>query len=73
MLFIEVHRVKEEMNHSKYQYKIGLTVSCTKRMTEATNGIGQEYIYFLIFDSWVSSKNLADSAMEVGAELVGIF
>ena len=44
LLFVEVHRVKEEMNRSKYQYKIGLTVACTKRMTEATNGIGQDYI-----------------------------
>ena len=31
------------MKHRKYQKELGATVSCTKRMTEATKGIGQKY------------------------------
>ena len=44
LLFIELQREKEGMNHSRYQQELGSTAACTKRMTEATKGIGQKYI-----------------------------
>ena len=64
------------MKHIKSQNQLGSTVACTKRMMEATKGIGQKSIkggtddYFL-FDSWFASKKAEESAMEVGAELIG--
>ena len=44
LLFIEVHRGKEVMKHIKYQKELGATAACTKRMMEATKGIGQKSI-----------------------------
>ena len=64
------------MNHSKYQKELGATADCTKRMMEATKGIGQKYIKmgtkdFFLFDCWFASKKVAEAAMEV-AELIGV-
>ena len=77
LLFIEVQRGKEGMKHSKYQQELGATTVCTKRMTEATKGVGQTYIeggtkYCFLFDSWFASKKAEESAMEIGAELIGM-
>ena len=46
-------------------------------MTEATKGIGQKFIkggtkYCFLFDSWFASKKAAETAMEVGADLISI-
>ena len=65
------------MKHSNYQQELGATAACTKRMTEATKGIGQKSIEggtkdCLIFDSWFASKKAAEAAMEIGAELIGM-
>ena len=65
------------MNHGEYQQQLGATAACTKKMMEATKGVGQRYRKgvakdFFIFDSWFSSKKLAESAMEVGAKLIGM-
>ena len=65
------------MNDSKYHQKLGADSVCTKIMMEATEGIGQKSIKggtkdcFLI-DSWFASKKAAESAMEVGADLIGM-
>ena len=52
------------MKHSNYQQELGATAACTKRMMEATKGIGQKFIeggtkYCLLFESWVASKKAA--------------
>ena len=65
------------MNNIKYQKDTGSTVVCTKIMTKATKGIGQEYIkgamkYCFLFDSLFSSKKAEGSAVEVGAGLIGM-
>ena len=49
------------MKHSKYQQYLGSTSTCTKRVMEATKGIGQKYRKeatkdCFIFDSWFSLK-----------------
>ena len=50
---------------------------CTKRMMEATKGVGKKSIkgvtkYCFLFDSWFNSKNAAEAEMEMGAELIGM-
>ena len=54
-----------------------MTAVCTKRIMEETKGIGQKYRKMamkdcFIFEIWFSSKNLVETAMEVGAELIGM-
>ena len=76
-LFIEVHRGKSGVNHSKFQKDIGATAACTNRMMEATKWIGQKSIKgetkdCFLFDSCFVSKNAAEAAMEAGAESIGI-
>ena len=77
LLLIEVKRGKEGTNHSNYQKDLGSTADCTKRMSEATKGMGQKYRKgatndCLIFDGWFSSKKAVESTMEVGSELIGM-
>ena len=64
------------MKHIKYQKDLGSTSAYTKRMMEATKGIGQKSIKgrtkdCFLFDSWFASKISAEAAMEVGANLIG--
>ena len=61
LLFIEVKSGKEGMKDSRYQHDMGETAACTKRMMEATKGIGQNSIKggtkdCFLFDSWFASK-----------------
>ena len=47
-------------------------------MKETTKGIGQKSIkwgtkYCFLFDSWFASKKAAESAIEMGAEFIGMF
>ena len=77
LLCIEFHRGKEGMNHRKYQQELGANASCTKRMAEATKGIGQKSIKggtknCFLFDSWLSPKKSEEAAMEAGAKLIGM-
>ena len=44
LLFIEVQRGKEGVKNGKYQKELVATAACTKRMMEATKGIGQKSI-----------------------------
>ena len=65
------------MKHIKYHQELGATVACTNIMAEATKMIGQKYRKgatkdCFIFDSWLSSKNSAESEMEVGSNLIGM-
>ena len=65
------------MNHSKYHQELEDTAVCTKRMVEATKGIGQKYRKGVtnncfLFDCLFSSNKLAEAFMEVGAKLVGM-
>ena len=60
-LFIEFHIGKEGLKQSKYKKDLGVTTACTKRIMEATKGIGQKSIklgtkYCFLFDSWFVSK-----------------
>ena len=41
LLFIEVRRVKEGVNNSKYYHQLGATASCTKRTRIEKKGIVQ--------------------------------
>ena len=66
------------MKHIKYHQELGATVACTNIMAEGTKMIGQKYRKGVtkdcfIFDSWLSSKRLAEAPMKVGAEFIGIF
>ena len=77
LILIEVQRGKEGIKHIKYQKDLGATAACTKRITEATKGIGQKYIKWgtkncFLFDSWFASKKAAEAAMEVGAKVIGM-
>ena len=63
------------MKHSKYQQQIGVNEVCTKRTSESTNRIGQRYIKWdmkdcFLFESWLSSKKLAEAVMEYGDDLI---
>ena len=65
------------MKHIKYHQELGLTAACTKGMTEATKGIGQNYRKgatkdCFIFNSWFSSKESTEAAMDIGAKLIGM-
>ena len=77
LIFIEAQIGKEGMKHSKYQQELGSTAACTKRVMEATKGMGQKSIeggtkYCFLFDSWFDPKKAAEAAMEIGAELIGM-
>ena len=66
------------MNHIKYHQQIGATEACTKIIVESTKVIGQKYINWtskdcFLFYSCFSSNNLAESAMEVVDDLIGMF
>ena len=74
-LFIELQRGKEGTKNSRYHQELGATAACTKRMMEATKGIGQKSKKggtkdCFLFDSWFPSKKAAEAAMELGAELI---
>ena len=63
------------MNHSKYQKKLLANIDCTNRMMEEKKGIDHRYRKgdtrdCFIFGSWFYSKKSAESAMEVGADLI---
>ena len=65
------------MKHSKYQQELGANSACTKRMMEATSGIGQKSIKGgtkddFLFDGWFTSKRAEKSAVEIGADLIGM-
>ena len=65
------------MKYSRYQHELVATAACTKRMMEATKGIGHKSIEggtrdCFLFDSWFASKKAAEAAMETGAELIGM-
>ena len=77
LLFIEFQIGTEGMKHSKYQKELGATVTCTKRIMEATKVIGQKSIKggtkdCFLFDSWLASKKAAEAAMNVGAEFIAM-
>ena len=77
LLFIEVQRGKGGMKDSLYQQELGATAACTKRMMEATKGIGHKSKKggtkdFFLFDSWFASKKASEAAMEMGAEFIGM-
>ena len=68
LILIEFQRGKKGMKHSKYQKELGATTACTKRIMEATKGIGQKSIKggtkdCFLSDSCFASKKAAESAM----------
>ena len=74
-LFIEIQREMEETNNNKYHLQLGETGKCKNRIMEATRGIGQRDVKeatkdCFIFDSWFSSKNSLESAIDVGIDMV---
>ena len=72
-----MQRGKEGTKDRRYQQEIGAIAACTKRIMEATKGIGQKSIKggtkdCFLFDSWFASKKAAEAATEMSAELIGI-
>ena len=56
---------------------LGLTEVFTKRLMEATKGLGRRYIkgatkYCLLFDNWFFSKRFKEDVLFVGADMVGM-
>ena len=77
LFFIYIYRGKEGTNNRKYHLELRATKSFTKRMAEATKGLYLRYVKgdtdnCFIFDSWFASNNSAESAMDVGVEIVGM-
>ena len=77
LLLIEVQIWKEGMKHSNYKKELGATVTCTKKILEATKVIGQKSIKggtkdCFLFDSWLASKKAAEAAMNVGDEFIAM-
>ena len=77
LLFIEVQRGKEGVKNGKYQKELVATAACTKRMMEATKGIGQKSIKggtkdCFLFGRWFASKKATEAAMLVVAELINM-
>ena len=75
LIFIELNIVKEGIKHRNSQQKLGATTACTKRMMEATKGLGQRDIKYttkdcFIFDNLLSSNKLVESAMKVDGRLL---
>ena len=75
MLLIELQRENEGINKRNYHLYLGVTTACSKITMGATQGIGQRDIKgdsndCFIFDIWLSSKKLAESAMDVGADMI---
>ena len=65
------------MKDRRYQKDLVSTAACTKRIMEATKGIGQKSIKggtkdCFLFDSWFASKKATEAAMELGDELIGM-
>ena len=57
--------------------EIGSTEAYTKRITEVKKGLGQKNNKvakndYFIFDRYFDSKSLAESTMDVGAEMIGM-
>ena len=57
--------------------EIGALAACTKRVMEATKGLGQRGLKgsmkdCFIFGSWFESKSLSDDVIDVGSEMFGM-
>ena len=77
MLLFELQRGDKWTKQINYQQGFGATAVYTKKMTESTKGIGNKYIkkmmkYCFLFDSWLSSKKVAETTMKVGVKLIGM-
>ena len=63
------------MENSNYHLQLGATLYCTKIIMEDTKVVGQRDTKgankgCLLFESWFSSKHLAESAMDVVADMI---
>ena len=43
-IFIGMYRDKKGTNNRKYNLDLGEMLACTKRVMEATNGLGKRYV-----------------------------
>ena len=65
------------MNSSRYHLELGATAACVKRLMEETKGMGQRSLkgstrYCFLFDSWFSSKKVAEAAASIGVDFIGM-
>ena len=77
LIFVEIKIGKEDKNKINYHLDLGETAEYTKRITEATKGLGQRNIKFsttgcFILDSWFVSKRLAEAEMDAGYDIIGM-
>ena len=73
--FIEIQRENVRMNNIKYHMDILSMTDCKNIIMELKKGLGQRGIKdatkgCFIFDSWISSKRLDESAMDVGSDII---
>ena len=65
------------MKNSDFHLGLGSTAACTKRIMEATNGLGQRDAKgatkdCFLFGSFFPSKRSAEAVMDVGADMIGM-
>ena len=65
------------MYSSRYHLELGATAACVKRLMEETKGMGQRSLkgstkYCFMFDSWFSSKKVAEAAASIGVDFIGM-
>ena len=61
----------------RYHMELGATYACTKIFMEETKGLGQKALKGSIqgcslFNSWFSSKKVAEAAASIGVDLIGM-
>ena len=76
-IFIEIQIGKLGINNIKYHMHLGEISFCTKVTMTATNKIGQRDMKgaikdCFVFDSFFSSNNLAEAAIYVVADMIGM-
>ena len=69
-IFVDIESGKEYTKKIKCHLELEAMQACTKRAMESTKGLGQRDVKGNtrdFFGSWVSSKRLAEAAMNVGS------
>ena len=76
-IFIEINKYKFRMNNIKYHMNLGVRAAFTKVIMTATNKLGQSDMKgatkdCFLFNSCFYSIKLAEAAMDVGADMIGM-
>ena len=76
-LFIYIQREKKGIKTIKYHMDIGSLAACMKRIMESRKWLGERYfksamVDFFLSDSWFAPNRLAESEIDIGADMVGM-